>query len=118
MLAGTARKVHATKCSDEWQVMSDEKPSRVRRRKLFQHARPVALRAAAGGSGVFRIGLRGSFDLFVNGTQPVAQFVYAVAIPAGGGVLRNFQRVSNLLEGQTLPQFQMNHRALLRRQFA
>ena len=46
-----------------------------------------------------------SFDFFVERTQPLAQFVYAVAISAGGGVRRDFQRLRDRFKGQSFPQF-------------
>ena len=46
-----------------------------------------------------------SFDFFVERTQPLAQFVYAVAVSAGGGVRRDFQRLRDCFKGQSFPQF-------------
>src|SRR3569833_2008533 len=58
-----------------------------------------------------------SFYLFVYGTQQLAHFVYAIAIAAGRGVGGYAERGGNLLESKALPKFQVNHGALVFRQF-
>ena len=61
--------------------------------------------------------LRFSFYFFIEWTQPVAQFVYRITIPAGRRVGRNLQGGGDLLKRQARPQLQVRHGALLGRQF-
>jgi hypothetical protein len=52
----------------------------------------------------------------MDGTQEVAEFVYAVAISAGGGVGRDIADAGYLLEGAFLPEFQDHDFALFVRE--
>ena len=59
-----------------------------------------------------------SFHFVIERTQPLAQFVYPIAVAARRGIQRNVEQLGDLLEGQPFPELQVRHRPLIRRQFA
>src|SRR5262245_4656631 len=73
--------------------------------------------AAAGAAADWKVGARSrSWQFFVKGTQQRLEFVYGVAITAGGRVRGDVEGGSDLCEGAAFPQMQVRNGTLLRRQ--